>query len=416
MSRRVARSLTVEADGVNVFGEVAADTADGEDLEDLEALTAGALDEIRQLKNPAIPIRRTLEVVHILLNARRYQYGVPKRGIPWERVLRTLASEDLAGKMQAFNVESLRQLPRLVKSLQEVYFTPPPAEEDGRLFSKSSSQPLSRDRVRRASLSTVTIFGWAVRAVAQALPEPEPLDAEVIDKTNLDFISVTLEEPPSYCAPQEALPPFKLSLGVWATCPGGHGMDTVPSGKVPACNLCGVVFSGKGSFVFGCRDCAFAVCECCRDPARNWLQLRVPVLPGTTKKAPVFDIVGAALDALPQPLALEVVHFRWLRTGEMAPAPLDVNVTAPGSFSACWGQGGPAVYGEVPLVAFKGTASDSPSPAAAARAIVRKAAAAGQSGPPGQPPGATSSLFNLIDARGASAAIRVLLRGCPGED
>ena len=76
-----------------------------QDCDDL--LTQTALDEIRQLKNPPLAVRRTLEagcsrisfipsngvvpekVMHIVLNAQRHSKGLPVQGIKWESVLRT---------------------------------------------------------------------------------------------------------------------------------------------------------------------------------------------------------------------------------------------------------------------------------------------------------------------------------------
>ena len=72
-----------------------------------DVLTQTALDEIRQLKNPPLAVRRTLEagsspvwsipwngvvphkVMHIVLNAQRHSKGLPVQGIKWESVLRT---------------------------------------------------------------------------------------------------------------------------------------------------------------------------------------------------------------------------------------------------------------------------------------------------------------------------------------
>ncbi|CAE8598707.1 unnamed protein product, partial [Polarella glacialis] len=76
--------VCTNAGSVSVFGKIS-----GADSQEGGALTAAALDEIRQLKHPPVAVRRTLEALHLLLHADRHRSGLPQGGVKWESVMRT---------------------------------------------------------------------------------------------------------------------------------------------------------------------------------------------------------------------------------------------------------------------------------------------------------------------------------------
>ncbi|CAE8673093.1 unnamed protein product, partial [Polarella glacialis] len=76
--------VCTNAGSVSVFGKIS-----GADSQEGGALTAAALDEIRQLKHPPVAVRRTLEALHLLLHADRHRSGLPRGGVKWESVMRT---------------------------------------------------------------------------------------------------------------------------------------------------------------------------------------------------------------------------------------------------------------------------------------------------------------------------------------
>jgi len=78
-------------------------------------------------------------------------------------VLRTMMAEDLAERLQHFDIVELRQSPLLVNDLQEHYFSP-----------QDKLEALSPDRVRRASATACTLFSWSARIIeAATMQSPE---------------------------------------------------------------------------------------------------------------------------------------------------------------------------------------------------------------------------------------------------
>eukprot|EP00434_Breviolum_minutum_P003980 symbB.v1.2.003500.t1/scaffold197.1/size274157/7 len=200
MPKRLQRSQSHDPSAVRVFEEVGADQESQN-----EVLTQEALDEIRQLKHPPLAVRRTLEVMHIVLHAERHSSGLPMQGIKWEAEfpifeadLPTLASDNLAHRLETFDISRLRRFPNLARDLHDFYF------EEGFCLSTQKSRcssklcnsrsrfirraitseelKLSPQRVRFASKAAALLFAWAAKAVVEALPpeiDLDPLEEEV---------------------------------------------------------------------------------------------------------------------------------------------------------------------------------------------------------------------------------------------
>ncbi|CAE6968275.1 unnamed protein product [Symbiodinium sp. CCMP2592] len=324
MPKRFQRSQSADASGVRVFTEV---SQEGEDCDDV--LTQTALDEIRQLKNPPLAVRRTLEVMHIVLNAQRHSKGLPVQGIKWESVLRTLASDDLAEQLETYDINQLRRFPDLARDLHDFYF------EEGLCFNRHKSRcsrklqtskssflrravtseelKLSPGRVRYASRAAATLFAWAAKAVIEALPPPTPpmppTPEPVLEEAEVEVL-------PELLLPGEAESPVQtLTAGVWATCARGHGLCVGISGT-PVCAVCGNTIL-RGGDSASCRLCGFFVCVGCRKG--TWLN------------------ISASSTSASSSLQIEVVAMRFLRDGEEPPAALAQVAQVPGA-AATWSQ------------------------------------------------------------------------------
>mmetsp|Transcript_24074 Transcript_24074/g.56679 ORF Transcript_24074/g.56679 Transcript_24074/m.56679 type:complete len:348 (+) Transcript_24074:42-1085(+) len=324
MPKRFQRSQSVDASGVRVFTEV---SQEGEDCDDL--LTQTALDEIRQLKNPPLAVRRTLEVMHIVLNAQRHSKGLPVQGIKWESVLRTLAADDLAQQLETYDINQLRRFPDLARDLHDFYF------EEGLCFNRHKSRcsrklqtskssflhravtseelKLSPHRVRYASRAAATLFAWAAKAVIEALPPPTPPMPPTPEPVQEE---AEVEVLPELLLPGEAESPVQtLTAGVWATCAQGHGLCVGISGT-PVCAVCGNTIL-RGGDSASCRLCGFFVCVGCRKG--TWLD------------------ISASSTSASSSLQIEVVAMRFLRDGEEPPAALAQVAQVPGA-AATWSQ------------------------------------------------------------------------------
>jgi len=389
MPARYRRSLTTDA-SANVFATVGANEGGSDEL------TAAALDEIRQLKHPPMPVRRTLEVVHLVLHSHKYGRGVPRDGVKWESVLRTLASDDLADRLQNFDLGQLQRYPNLAMDLQQLYFSDGPPRSPSKRSSLSRSavneslddEALSPERVRRASTAAVTLFTWAAKAVDQAVPQtietPEPRDEspesllseEVLPDVNLDEELQEGETP-------------RLSVGVWATCPQGHGLVVGIAGS-PTCAVCGTTIL-RGADSASCRKCGYFVCVNCR--SGGWLTLI-----SVSSKPVNFDIVG----------------LRWLREEEELPEPLSLEAASADGVCACWGPAGPTLDTEVRirLHNMMSDASFSTTPPQILECTVSDLPVK-RTGRQLQRSSTRSSVFGLTDMRAKSAAVLIGLCGCP---
>lgn len=309
-------------------------------------LTAAALDEIRQLKHPPAVVRRTLEVVHILLNAHQHRNGLPRQGVEWPRVLRTLVSEGLERRLQAFDIDELRRSPGLAHDLRANYFDEPPSDGGGadrRVATRRARRPslsegheaLNPQRVRRASAAAAELFAWAARSVTDAAldcgaeggqkdasegegegvgeAEHASLPVQVQQDEEAD-VTTTVEE--------EEL---DISVGFFATCPGGHGVEVGVAGLPPMCGVCEQAVV-KSALAASCRECRFIICEACRS--------------GAFLAAPLLHAGGSAESGPPRVKRLRIAGFRYLRRGEDPPPPSAVEdcLQASSCFAAWWGR------------------------------------------------------------------------------
>lgn len=391
MPKRFQRSQSADASGVRVFTEVA---QEGEECEDV--LTQTALDEIRQLKNPPLAVRRTLEVMHIVLNAQRHSKGLPVQGIKWESVLRTLAADDLAEQLETYDINQLRRFPHLARDLHDFYF------EEGLCYNRHKSRcsrkmqtskssflrravtseelKLSPGRVRYASRAAATLFAWAAKAVIEALPPPTPPMPPTPEPVLEDEVEVL----PELLLPGEAESPVQtLTAGVWATCAQGHGLCVGISGT-PVCAVCGNTIL-RGGDSASCRLCGFFVCVGCRKG--NWLN------------------ISASSTSASSSLQIEVVAMRFLRDGEEPPAALAQVAQVPGA-AATWSQ---QKLEEVQL----SIRNDLVKEAGVKASISFDVQATPKVSP--VPSRSGSGVFGLMDMKALNANILILLCGLPGE-
>jgi len=92
-------------------------------LEDIKKallkLTKADLDQLRRMPDPPIPIRRTLEMVHLILNSSSVNVG---QRVDYERqVRRTLAKADLIASILNFDVALLSQNPHIAEAVEQNY-------------------------------------------------------------------------------------------------------------------------------------------------------------------------------------------------------------------------------------------------------------------------------------------------------
>lgn len=421
MSRRHLRSLSADSTH-RVLNEVSEHDMSS------DVLTAAALDEIRQLKNPPMPVRRVLEVVHLVLHAQRHYRGIPRDGVKWESVLRTLSADDLVQKLETFDITQLRRSPALARDIHDMYFDPSVEAPDGK------REALSPARVRRASATAATLFSWAARTVELATADPpgqatsavaeavarvtkavesevQPLDsspqaAETGSRSDIQHAAAEVE---SEEEDAEVYP--LLSAGIWASCPRGHGLEvgTLLGLKPPPCGICGSATTSDGlcsAEGLCCRECRFCVCHSCRNG--GWLSASL--------------LAFTAPDTAPLQQELLIVGFRWLRSGEELPQPLSASAAVQDGVSACWGRSGAAarwgrtgkeLEGEV-HVSLQPTA---PGCHGAGRTAMVHGAAARHGVYAGNHSSAQEkrgSIFNIKDQRALSAAVLVAVCGFPG--
>jgi len=401
---------------VRVFGEVAQVQAID------EVLTAAAVDEIRRLAHPPTPVRRTLEVVHLLLHAPRYCRGVPREGVRWERVQRTVCAEDFMQRLHDFDIDCLKQTPHLARDLHALYFK---AADDAELpestkpqrFASKGGEALSPDRVRRASTTVATLFSWAARNVRAAAPEPLVEAEEEPEPAPRAPAAESPEPAPAPEPPAEAVqqaeaeaeaPPRsvqRLTVGVWLACARGHGLEVGCVGPTPTCDVCGATIT-RGGDSAACRECHFFVCVECRKG--GWLALSL---------AEAADGGGDAGPAAAPPPAVEfdVVGFRWLRRGEELPAPLSLPEALERGAVARWGRDGQVLEGCVRLelranLQARGTGDAEGRAPLACEVDTTRGQGRGTSGGAAR----SSGVFGLTDARGLGAAVLLGLCGVPG--
>jgi len=217
---------------------------------DLGDVTSTEMEEIRKLHNPPAVVRRTLEAVFLLMNAAR----APARPHPpeWQRVQKMLSDAGFLSKMLNFDAVVLQGAPVLVSFVASEYFGsgggPSSASNSPRsrtrrattmsLGSNSEAtrrqswafvalgrrtstldetEPLTFDRVKRASRATAALFRWSALVLMQALdpnpPETKTPPAPVEEPPEPEpQLPGTPEEP---AEPPEPEVPSTVSAPVW---------------------------------------------------------------------------------------------------------------------------------------------------------------------------------------------------------
>jgi len=125
---------------------------------DVANISMRELHEVRSLKTPPVVVRRTLEVVYLILNCERTQ--TPFAPPQWPRVQRML-EQNFIERMLKFDIALLREVPQLSHFLVTEYFGAPQLQ--------GVSERLSFSRVRRANSAAAALFRWCSRQVHSAL-------------------------------------------------------------------------------------------------------------------------------------------------------------------------------------------------------------------------------------------------------
>lgn len=400
---RAERTVSAGDGSVRVLGEISQLEQSQEILDD--SLTAKAIDEIRQLKHPPVVVRRMLEVIHLVLHARKYRRGIPRDGIKWESVLRTITSEGLAYRLRAFDIAELRQTPQLARDLRDHYFQPYEASQVG-------PQPLSPERVRRASTSVCTLFAWAARTVEAAIPvidQASPSAAELIstasetvaaavaEAVSVNSSAVGCESVEDHVSDDDETLP--ITVGVWATCPGGHGLEVGVGamGESVVCVICSNLIN-RGGDSASCRLCRFFVCTDCR--RGSWLSAHLLRVFANSTDGDDLQAADSSNDR-----RAEIIGFRWLRQGDEFPEPLASQTILEEGAAASWGRYGAAMLGDICLV-FQ------PQLNGCSEGMVAKIGPAASQRR--RSPSKRTSAFGLTDQRALNAAVLAGFCGFPG--
>lgn len=163
-------------------------------LEDIKKallkLTKADLDQLRRMPDPPIPIRRTLEMVHLILNSASVSVG---QKVDYERqVRRTLSRSDLIPTILNFDVKLLAQNPQVAEAVDQNYLggtawtdesSPKGADgnslgEDDEGNSCKPSGPIAEQLAKKGNgssdRSSVSSEDHAlVRSTATSMPPPE---------------------------------------------------------------------------------------------------------------------------------------------------------------------------------------------------------------------------------------------------
>lgn len=135
------------------------------------------IEEIRRLRKPPDAVRRTLEVVCLILEAREPVRGGPKPP-SWDTVKRLLGDEAFLPRMMACDFGTLRDSPQLVTLLRDQYFgnggVCALAAPVGRGRPARAQEPLLLEKVVRASQAAGALFAWCAEVLAFVDTPREP--------------------------------------------------------------------------------------------------------------------------------------------------------------------------------------------------------------------------------------------------
>lgn len=211
---------------VSVFAEVLRVSSAGDAVDPSAAvgkLCVKDLEEIRKLHQPCAVVRRTFEVMFLLLN-------LPKddsRPIPptWQRIQRMLSDMSFLTRMKAYDVNALRSLPAVAAFIAEEYFGAPGAGgPDGRqgavagngALRRRSTGEVSRTASRRAAspatlsrrTSTVLLRAGRSTVLEEPLTYQRVFRASHAAGALFSWCAATIEEAinPSEMSPASPLP------------------------------------------------------------------------------------------------------------------------------------------------------------------------------------------------------------------
>lgn len=152
--------MAPEVDGsqrVNVFGEVQRLGGNQEQhaalADALRNVSAKELEEIRHMRKPPVVVRRTIEVVCLILEAATHP--APASPPTWTKV-RIVMERDFIQRVLNFDVAILHASPRLSRYLVAEYFA---CSGDSR-GAHAGQERLTYQRVHRASPAAAALFRW----------------------------------------------------------------------------------------------------------------------------------------------------------------------------------------------------------------------------------------------------------------
>lgn len=258
-------SSSTKTELVSVFEEVLKLASSGEDGAaaglQISRLTDKDVQEIRTLRNPPSVVRRTLEAVFLLMSASKASSASSTLTPPtWQRVQKMLCDTSFLPRMRDYDANALRTKPALASYIATEYFCPPkggpPSSPSKRgsiagiglrpsavqrwdTIRRSGSsllaagrqiaeleEPLTYQRVRRASVAAGSLFGWCTATLMEAL------DLEVCKEKSVDEDGEE-EELPATPPPQTIVPEARACFDAGPL----EEDEQEPRGPVPRPNL-----------------------------------------------------------------------------------------------------------------------------------------------------------------------------------
>jgi len=191
-----------EAQRVCVFREVQALGTDGRApdcdallVADLQNIKLEELEELRKLSRPPLVVRRTLELMYLILDAARRPLKLASPD--WARVQKKMSTADFLSDVWDYDLKLLRDVPALTTFLVEEYFTEHSnvaCRIGGKMSNTKAPEPLTFKRVLRANQAAAALFNWCVRVLESSMQHDVPQICDDDDVTDMGDDDVTNDD------------------------------------------------------------------------------------------------------------------------------------------------------------------------------------------------------------------------------